>query len=1104
MLKQEPLERHQKMANALSNAATTFLSYGGNSFDDMISAGINFIADAAGVDRLSVWRNSNKPEGLCLSQIYRWDKASGGTTPPVPQFSDIPYAKIAPDWEVLLANGETVNSPTRLMPETESKTLESFGIVSAFITPVYIGNDFWGLVLYEDRYTERYFDDSSAEMMRSAAFLFANAILRANLERSLSEAEKRISLMLDSSPHCCQIWDRNLNTIDCNEAGVRLYGLKNKQEYLERFFEFSPEYQPDGQRSDEKAFVLVKEAFEKGHCVFEWMHQMPDGSPIPAEVTLVRVKYKEDYVVIGYTQDLREHKKMMDAINYRDTLLNAVNQSAAILLNADIESFRDAVYRSMEVIAEIAKVDCVYLWKNHTVDGKIYCSQIFEWSPQITVFADGKLYSYNDVVPGWEEVLSKGNIINSLVREMSEKEQAHLTPSGILSILIVPIFIEDQFWGFVGYDDCHNERVFTKEEETILQSGSLLIANAFVRNEQVRLMLESMERERHLEIQKQAAQAANEAKTKFLASMSHEIRTPMNAIIGMSDLLLSEDLEIRQHRYAEDIKISANALLDIINDILDLSKIHAAKLNLVPVHYDFKVFIDNINSMVDFLVHDKTFDNKEKELNYVTDIKDDIPGCLYGDDVRLRQVLLNLLGNSVKYTKKGVICLSIDFDGSNMLITVADTGVGIPEEDLPALFDAFEQADTKKNRNVQGTGLGLTITKSLVELMGGQISVESKYGEGSSFHLTIPVVPGDITLVKRADEESNIVYAPDAQVLAVDDRVSNLTVICGLLHQCHIKADKAISGEQAIGMIVKKQYDLIFMDHMMPEMDGIEATKILRGMGVKIPIIALTANAVSGARELLLSAGMDDFLSKPIDKPLLYTILANWIPEKMVSKPDKKVMPYGFNSITVTEEEKDKLFWDSINMIEGLSVENGLALVSGQLGVYKNMLEVTMQEIIKSVHKLKEFPKDRDLKKFCIEVHGLKGSLVNIGEYILAPEARDFENAAITGDVDFCNANLSGFIDKLASLGNDLKDVFETYWKNRTPLEIPPELPPILIRLKDALNTTDFSTIYDEIDLMNGLVTDGALKEEIDNLNTALMIMNYDHGLTIINRLLKK
>ncbi|MDR0442253.1 MAG: PAS domain-containing protein, partial [Treponema sp.] len=307
---QEKLEQREKKLEALNKMAVAFLSQSDTTFETLMTNEVRFITDIMNLDKVSVWRNFEKADGLHSSMIYRWNSEFGGTTEPPPVFKDVTYAQYAPSWEKMLSDGQSINGPSRLMPEREAATLAAFGAVSAFVTPIFFSNAFWGFVLFADGHNERYFDNESAEMMRSAAFLFANAVMRAEMEREIATAEERTKLMLDSSPLGCNIWDQNLNLIACNEAVVNLLGLKNKQEYFERFYDFSPEYQPDGKRSSDEGLRLVKKAFAEGTISFEWMHQKSDGTPLPSEITLVRVNYGSGYVLAGYTRDLRHIKAM--------------------------------------------------------------------------------------------------------------------------------------------------------------------------------------------------------------------------------------------------------------------------------------------------------------------------------------------------------------------------------------------------------------------------------------------------------------------------------------------------------------------------------------------------------------------------------------------------------------------------------------------------------------------------------------------------------------------------------------------------------------------------------------------------------------------------
>ena len=590
------------------------------------------------------------------------------------------------------------------------------------------------------------------------------------------------------------------------------------------------------------------------------------------------------------------------------------------------------------------------------------------------------------------------------------------------------------------------------------------------------IMQERAEKEREKE--------AGELKSRFLANMSHEIRTPMNAIIGISELMLSENLSVSQYRYVQDINISAMGLLNIINDILDLSKIQANKLTLVPEHYDFSMLIDNVSSMVLFLVRKKNI-----KFELITEGK--IPGCLYGDDVRLRQILLNLLGNAVKFTNKGHVRLIVKVSDENIYFDISDTGIGIQEDDIPELFDAFKQTDMKKNRKKEGTGLGLSIVQSLVEMMGGTITVESVYGKGSVFHVVIPKVLGDETLMHKEGDIESTVSAPDAKILVVDDNKINLNVACGLLRLCDITAETAESGSRAIELIRENQYDLVFMDHMMPEMDGVEATRIIRETGVSIPIVALTANAIVGAKEEFLAAGMNDMLTKPIDKVLLNVILEKWLPSDKVKKM--------LINEKAAEDETEPEFREKLERITGLSVQTGLGRVSGQRDVYIKSLKLTIKEINKCDKNLKTFLAAGDMRNFCIEVHSMKGSLANIGAMELSSRALELEVAANKEDKNFCSANMPQFLEDLNRLGIEINEALAEKEKDNMEIILSPESLSLFDKLTDALNKTDFIAIEETMKSLDTLNPDGALHEEIEKIKDAVLIMDYIAALEVVN-----
>ena len=389
---------------------------------------------------------------------------------------------------------------------------------------------------------------------------------------------------------------------------------------------------------------------------------------------------------------------------------------------------------------------------------------------------------------------------------------------------------------------------------------------------------------RDLQIHERKVEQAAQFKSDFLANMSHEIRTPMNAIVGLSELAVKEEDQDRKKEYIDQINSSANAMLVIINDILDFTRIEAGTMEIVPADYDPKQMARDVVGVA-------LMGLDEKPVKMILNIDPSIPAKLYGDSSRIKQILGNVVSNAVKFTKEGSVTVNLDFDrlddnNINLKIRVADTGIGIMKKDYETIFESFSQIDSRRNRAAEGTGLGLAITQRLVNLMNGTIEVESEYGVGSVFKICIPQETGT-DAGKRADEppKSRKLQAPDAKVLVVDDNSVNLFVAVKFLELNGIKPVCVTSGEQAVKAAGKEKFDIVLMDYMMPNMDGIEAMKQIREQFPEyrdIPIIAFTANAVEEAKELLLKEGMDDFLGKPLKSTDLEAMLKKWLPEDMI------------------------------------------------------------------------------------------------------------------------------------------------------------------------------------------------------------------------------
>ena len=519
-----------------------------------------------------------------------------------------------------------------------------------------------------------------------------------------------------------------------------------------------------------------------------------------------------------------------------------------------------------------------------------------------------------------------------------------------------------------------------------------------------------------LKLEKSAADSANKAKSNFLADMSHEIRTPINAILGMNEMILHESKEKDTIDYASNIKSAGTTLLSIINTILDFSKIEDGKMSLVPV--EFKT-IDLINELVNSISKRA----REKNLELRLDVDENLPSVILGDDVRISQVIMNLLTNAVKYTEKGYVLLKIKSlnkkeNKQQILISVKDTGIGIRREDIDKLSISFERVDEKKNRHIEGTGLGISIVTKLLEMLGSRLQIKSEYGVGSEFFFELPVEVVDETPVGKYDlsvrapqkkVESQIgIRAPKARVLLTDDNEMNLKVAANLLKLFEIRPVICNSGVEAIEKMKTGEYDVLFLDHMMPEMDGIETLKYLQEMSLvrNTKIIALTANAVVGAREMYFEAGFDDYLSKPIDIPELELILKKYLPQDIVEEIDINAQDEENDERCVSENNdtsETKSLSETFEKLRALnlSVEDGLNYCGGDADFYIEILNDYVTAAAEKIERLDSLLQEENLKDYKILIHSVKSASKTIGAMELFERSRDLELAATDEKLDY-------------------------------------------------------------------------------------------------------
>jgi signal transduction histidine kinase/CheY-like chemotaxis protein len=614
------------------------------------------------------------------------------------------------------------------------------------------------------------------------------------------------------------------------------------------------------------------------------------------------------------------------------------------------------------------------------------------------------------------------------------------------------------------------------------------------------------------------AEAASRSKSSFLATMSHEIRTPLNAIIGFSEILLQEKLPKEIHKNLEKIHNSGSVLLGIISGILDISKIETGNLELVPVNYAFP-------SLINDTVHLNFIRIGSKPIVFELDIDETIPTGFMGDELRVKQILNNLLSNALKYTQEGKVILQVRWarpadnpEKAQVIFRVIDTGQGIRKDDIPKLFSQYSQLNTQANRNVEGTGLGLAITRNLVEIMGGDIEVESEFGKGSSFTATIiqeivdPAPIGSETVKKlrqfsfidgrRKQRTVARVRMPDCTVLVVDDVQINFDVVRGLLLPYELMSiDGVKSGQEAVDRVRfvvehpgAPRYDLIFMDHMMPGMDGIEATRLIRDINSeyarKVPIIALTANAIAGNREIFLENGINDFLSKPIDIQKLEVMLEKWIPrEKQIRISAEMVLP---GAETAPSQEE-------IPEIEGIDTEKGLDNTGNSPPAYRQLLSIYTGDALERVPQIQTAIETGDFAAYTTMVHALKGISRSIGAEALGDMAAALEEAGRAHDTPGITEKTGEFLDALKTLTGRISAALDASSAREA------EYPTVTIsaiqfaELKEALlemNTEKINKLFAEY---LSLPLDKPTRELISRIEQDILLFEYESAVRRIN-----
>ncbi|MDR1730933.1 MAG: response regulator [Synergistaceae bacterium] len=814
----------------------------------------------------------------------------------------------------------------------------------------------------------------------------------------------------------------------------------------------------------------------------------------------------------------------------QNKLIKAVNEAASLLL-ADSEGGNAVTMeQALGLLAASVGADAASLWRFFGEEDAKNAELIVEWQrsdlKEDSVKRSSRCVPQGAFIPSWREKQDAAPPILTVIAGAIAPSAGILPDdvfAGANSITAIPLTIQGEFWGFVCFANYRNTRTCSRAQKNILASGGLLLASSAVRGDTMKNLIQA----------KETALAGTKAKSDFLSRMSHEIRTPMNAIMGFSELVLREELTPTVYNHAVSIRQAGSNLLAIVNDILDLSRIESGRFEIQFSPYYLSSVINDAVSMVRTRL-------TEESIRFVVYVDPELPYKLLGDETRIRQVLVNILMNAVKYTKKGFVALSVEGRQKNdeiitLIMTVADSGIGIKPEDQKKLFSAFTRVNTAETAGIEGTGLGLAITKNLCEMMGGTLSFESEYGRGSTFVISIPqtlngtekiasvhspehraalvfearelcgeyiqrsfkslgipcvwvkdersftkeienpslpyshvflwqaileralslmdkyglrAIPiamanyevesisstvatlptpihsisianamnGEISAMHRHRldfQDAARFTAPEARILVVDDVAANLTVARGLLAPFEMQIDCCSNGPEALKMVRKHRYDLVLMDHMMPGMDGVETAKQIRSMDDRdpfyreLPIIALTANAVVGMREMFLENGMDDYISKPIESRKLYELMNKWIPREKRKISD--TIP------EMAENSEEDAVLAELDAISDLDVADAVSLM-GSAASYLSTLRQIQDDLKTLTTEIRDLAEKAEWKDYGIKAHAAKGILATIGAKKLAEKASVLEKAAKNGDYETCGKNTDELCEKMLDL----------------------------------------------------------------------------------------
>jgi PAS domain S-box-containing protein len=678
-------------------------------------------------------------------------------------------------------------------------------------------------------------------------------------QENLIESQTKYRTLFESATDAIFLMKDDL-FVDCNEPTLAVFNCKREDIIGKSPHIFSPKTQPDGQDSIVKAQQYIRSAYAGKSQFFEWLHKRLDGTPFHAEVILNRVELKGEYYLQAMVRDISQRKKAEILQKRRIDFIEFISQVSSDFINLPLFEIDAAIERALQFAARSSKVERGYILLLNEESNKLELA--YEWYDE-TVLPRKGLYSYFESAYSQDlvESLGQGKLIKLQRSEIIPTAQSRMSNEmldllEVKSLIYIPFSIHEKNVGYIGFDATAQQIDWTEEFVNIFKLTGQIVANAIHRKKD----------ELELTRAKEKAEESDKLKTAFLASMSHEIRTPMNHIMGFLELLNFTELDqAERQEFLNIIRASGDNLLRLIDDIIDIAKIESHQVELEETTISIQKFLNDI-----FVTYQDLIAVDEKSgIEIALDIADEQPPAeIITDPQRLQQVLNNLLVNAIKFTNKGKITLGCKLQSNNrLLFFVSDTGIGIPKEKLGSIFERFRQLDYGYTRSFGGTGLGLAISKGLIEVLGGEIWVESEINAGSTFFFTIPYKPAEtISETKEKPFDADKINWSDKSILIVEDDDMNAKFLKIILSKTKARLFNARNGQEAIDMAHKTAFDLILMDIQIPIIDGYEATRMIREFDPSTTIIAQTAHAMTDERTHCLEAGCNDYLSKPINR----------------------------------------------------------------------------------------------------------------------------------------------------------------------------------------------------------------------------------------------